>query len=192
MAEAAGLILFLVYTTFIFFIKEYYLIGIIFIINIIFMLVFKVKLKKGIIFLIKLLPFIIFTSILNILLGDINLGIFIGLKLILVCNITYIYSEKQTARKLQIATEKILMPLKLFKINPRDISVIVSISIAFIPIMKKELENLKYSLISKGFKINLKSFFTKPNCIFLPLIVGIIKKTIEIERSMISNGYMSL
>lgn len=126
------------------------------------------------------------------MLGNIKLGVLIGIRLILVCNITYIYSQKQTTRKLQIAIEKILFPLKIFKVNPREISIIVSISIAFIKVMQKEIENLKYLLTSKGFKINLKNFITKPNYILMPLIVSIVKKTAEIEQSMISKGYMSL
>lgn len=192
MLAEVELILFLSYTTLIFFVKEYYLLGAIFLTNIIIMLVFRINLKKAVLFIIKLLPFIIFTALLNMLLGDINLGILIGLRLILVCNITYIYSEIQTIRKLQTAIEKILIPLKIFKISPRDISIIISISIAFIPIVKKEIENLKYSLISKGFQINLKNVIARPNCILMPLIIGIIKKTAEIEQSMISKGYMSL
>lgn len=192
MLAAIELIVFLAYTTFIFFIKKYSLLGIIFVINTILILTFKINLKKVIIFLIKLLPFIIFTAAINVVVGDINLGILIGLRLILVCNITYIYAERQTAGKLQIAIEKILIPLKVFKINPRDISIMISISIAFIPIIKKEIENLKYSLISKGFQINLKNIITRPNCILMPLIVGIIKKTAEIEQSMMSKGYISL
>ncbi len=192
MLSAIELILFLSYTTLIFFVKQYYLLGVIFSINIILMFIFRVNFKKGVLFIIKLLPFIIFTAILNIVLGDINLGILIGLRLILVCNITYIYSEIQTIRNLQIAIEKILMPLRIFKINSKDISIIVGISVAFIPIVKKEIENLKCSLISKGFEINFKNVITRSNCILMPLIIGIIKKTAEIEQSIISKGYISL
>jgi len=67
----------------------------------------------------------------------------------------------------------------------------VSISISFIPILQKEIQNLKYSLISKGFKLNLRNMIKHPNYIFLPLITGVIKKTSEIEYSMIAKGYVS-
>lgn len=67
----------------------------------------------------------------------------------------------------------------------------VSISISFIPILKEEIQNLKYSLISKGFKLNFKNLIKKPNYILMPLVTSIIKRTLEIEQSMISRGYIS-
>lgn len=94
-----------------------------------------------------------------------------------------------TPKKIQFALEKILIPLKILKINPREIGIMVSISLAFIPILQKEIENLKYSLISKGFKFNLKNFIKYPRVILFPLMTSIIKKTAEIEQSMISRGY---
>ena len=130
-----------------------------------------------------------FTVIFNILFSGEQFGVLIGIRLILVCNVTYIFSKKQTPKKIQYAIEKILTPLKVFKVDVREIAIIVSISLAFIPIMQREIENLKYSLISKGFEINLKNMVKRPNCVFLPLITSAVKKTCEIEQSMISRGY---
>lgn len=67
----------------------------------------------------------------------------------------------------------------------------VSISLSFIPILQREIQNLKYSLASKGFRLNLKNMMAHPNYILLPLITGVIKKTSEIEYSMIAKGYVS-
>lgn len=67
----------------------------------------------------------------------------------------------------------------------------ISISISFIPILKEEIQNLKYSLISKGFKLNLRNMMAHPNYILLPLITGVIKKTSEIEYSVIAKGYVN-
>ena len=184
-------ILFLIYATVIFFIKKFEILFLVFILNIIFMIIFKINLKNAVKFLIKLLPFIIFTVILNIIFSNFVSAIFIGIRLILVCNITYIFSKKMTPKKLQYVIEKILIPLKLFKINTREIGIMVSISFAFIPILQKEIENFKYTLISKGFKFNLKNIIKYPNYILMPLIISIIKRTSEIEQSMLSRGYMS-
>lgn len=67
----------------------------------------------------------------------------------------------------------------------------VSISLSFIPILQREIQNLKYSLISKGFKLNFKNLIKHPNYILLPLITSVIKKTSEIEYTMLSKGYIS-
>ncbi len=186
-----ALIAFLIYTSYIFFIKEYIILGFVFLINLILMGLLKVNLKKAFFFILKLMPFILFTGILNILLGDLSLGILISIRLILVCNITYIFSSKMTPKKLESSIEKLLFPLKIFKVNTRNIGIMVSIAIAFIPIFQREVQNLKYSLSAKGFKMNLKNFIKKPSLILMPIISSTIKKTTEIEQSMLAKGYIS-
>lgn len=185
-----ALILFIIYTSLIFFIKEYYGLLIVLVINILLMIILKINVKKTIKFCIKMLPFILFTVVINIALSNVRYAVLVGLKLILVCQITYIFSKKMTPRKLQKAVEKTCTPLKILKINPKEIGIIVSISVSFIPIIQKEMQNLKYSLESKGFKMNIKNIITKPNYILLPLITNVIKKVTEIEQSMISKGYI--
>ena len=95
-----------------------------------------------------------------------------------------------TPKKMQFVMEKILIPLKILGVNPKEIAIMISISLAFIPILQKEIENLKYSLVSKGFNLNLRNFIKYPNYILFPLITSVIKKTSEIEQSMISKGYV--
>ena len=190
MLTVIAFIAFLIYASAIFFIRSYYLLEIIFAINFILMLIFDISYKKTTIFLIKLCPFIAFTGIINIILGGVDLGILISMRLILVCQVTFIFSEKMTPKKIQYAIEKILIPFNLFKINTKEIGIIVAISISFVPIIQKEIKNLKYSLISKGFQINFRNIIKRPNVIIIPLITSIIKRTTEIEESLISKGYI--
>ena len=189
MSVVIAFIAFLIYASAIFFIKNYYLLEIVFAVNLILMIVFNVGYKKTTIFLIKLLPFITFTGVINTILGGIYLGMLISIRLILVCQVTYIFSERMTPKKIQY--EKILIPLKLFKINTKEIGIIVAISISFIPIIQKEIQNLKYSLTSKGFQMNFRNVIKRPNIIIAPLITSVIKRTAEIEESLISRGYIS-
>lgn len=184
-------LLFLAYTILIFFIKNYFLLGIIAIINIILMIISKESIKKLLLTIFKLIPIILFTSSINIIMGDINSGILIGIRLILVCNITYIFSKKMTMQKLQYCTEKILKPLKIIKINSREIGIIVCIGIAFMPIIQKEMQEIKYALKAKGYNLNFKNVIKKPNYILAPLITGIIKRINDIEASLLSKGYIA-
>lgn len=66
----------------------------------------------------------------------------------------------------------------------------VSISLAFIPILQREIQNIKYSFLSKGYKLNLKNFLKKPSIFILPLITNLVKRVTEIEESMKSRGYI--
>lgn len=75
MITVIGFILFLIYTSLIFFVKNISLLMLILAINIMLMLTFKINAKNAVFFIIKLLPFILFTSVLNVLFGNIEFGI---------------------------------------------------------------------------------------------------------------------
>ena len=184
-------ILFLAYTIAVFFIKEYYLLGIIAILNIVLMIILKENIKKAIFAILKLMPFIIFTSGINMIFSGISFGMLIGIRLILVCNMTYIFSKKMTPQKLQYVIETLLKPLKIIKIDSKEIGIMVCIGISFIPILQNEITELKYSLKAKGFNLNFKNIIKKPNYILTPLITSVIKRVGEIECSFLSKGYVS-
>lgn len=191
MLYVLGFILFLIYTCLIFFIKEYYLLCIVLVINIILMIIVKENIKKAIISLLKITPFIIFTTVINIAFSGISYGILIGIRLMLVCNITYIYAKKMTPGKLQYVIEILLKPLKIFKINSKEIGIIVCIGIAFIPIIQREITEIKYSLKSKGFDLRFTNIIKKPNYILTPLLTQVIKRVGQIEQSLLSKGYVA-
>lgn len=184
-------ILFLAYTVCVFFVRNYIVLGVLFAVNILLMLILKQSFKRVFIAILKIMPFIIFTSGINMLISGFSYGILIAVRLILVCNITYIFSKRMTPQKLQYVIEKLLKPLKILKIDSKEIGIIVCIGITFIPIIQREMSELKNSLTSKGFKINLKNIIRKPNYILVPLITSIIKRIGEIEASLYSKGYVS-
>lgn len=184
-------ILFLAYTILVFFIKSYYLLGIVFLINIILMIASKENLKKAIFAVIKLMPFIIFTSGINMIISGFSYGLLIGLRLILVCNMTYIFARKMTPEKLQYVIENLLKPLKIIKIDSKEIGIIVCIGITFIPIIQREIQDIKYSLKAKGYQMNIKNIIKNPNYILVPLMTSIIKKVNDLEASLLSKGYVN-
>ena len=75
---------FLIYASLIFFIKNYSNLVIVLLINLILMVILKINAKKTLLFLLKCLPFILFAGIINILLSNIEYGILISIRLILV------------------------------------------------------------------------------------------------------------
>lgn len=191
MKDVIKFILFILYTVLIFFISDYKILGIILIINVTFMLISKVKIKNAIRSIIKLLPFILFVILLDLILMSKEEAILIGIRLILVCNFTYTFTKNFTPEQLSNSIEKILTPLKIFKINTRDIGIMISIAVAFIPILKDEGNKIKQSLISKGFNVNGINMIKNINLILVPLIVSILKRVGHIENAFKSKGYIS-
>lgn len=139
MKNLIKLLVFLIYTVIIFLTSNYYILEAYLIINTLLMLILKVKIKNATRNLWNLLPFIIFTSVINIWLADIKYAVLIAIKLLIVCNTTYIFTRVLNSTELANAVEKLFYPLRILKINPKDISLIICICIAFIPILSREL-----------------------------------------------------
>ncbi len=190
MKDVIKFMLFVLYTILIFFISDYKIITIIFFINILLMIIGKVNLKSAIRSIIRLLPFIAFVVLINLVLMSKEKAILIGIRLILVCNFTYTFTRNFTPQQLSNSIEKILTPLKIFKINTREIGIMISIAVAFVPILKDEGNKIKESLKSKGFNVNGINMIKNINLILVPLIVSILKRVQHIENAFKSKGYI--
>lgn len=176
---------FIMYATLIFFLDSYMLLLVVFLLNIVAMVCFKVKPIASIENIIKLLPFILLTVIINCLLADYVYAFLVAVKLILVCHITYIYAKTTTVKEIANTVKNLCKPLKLLKINPEDIELLVCISLSMLPIFKHEYAQLKEACLAKGIAINV----TNMKVILTKLLISIMKRVNEIEASMIEKGY---
>lgn len=81
--------------------------------------------------------------------------------------------------------KSLCMPLKIFNINTDEIKILICISLSMIPILRKELEEIKNACKAKNITLNLKN--TK--YILLKFCISIIKRVNELEDSLIAKGY---
>lgn len=176
---------FILYATFIFFINSNTLLLVVLLLNVLAMLVFHVPISGAIRNLFKILPFVLFTVIINCILSDYQYAILIGIKLILVCNITHTYSRTTTVRGVADTIKRLCMPFKLVNVNPDEIELLVCISLSMIPILKREYTQLKDACFVKGMDINIKNM----KIILTKLMISIMKRVSEIEESVIEKGY---
>ena len=102
---------------------------------------------------------------------------------------TYIFSKMLSYMEFATVMEDLAHPLKLFGINPKDLGLLVTIAISFIPILREELERIKYVLLVKGFKVNTINIVKNMSIVFKPLFVSIMERINEIEYSLKAKGY---
>ena len=184
-------ILFIIYTVFIFLINSYKLLGIVAFINISIIIILKLNIKDMLKNLSNIFIFISFTIIVNVLVESIDYAILIAVKLILICNITYIFSKTISYMEFADVIEKLFYPLKIFKVNPKEISLIVIIALAFIPILKDEIFQIKNVLNVKGIKNTKINLIKNVNLIFKPFFISILQRVNEIELSLKSKSYQN-
>lgn len=187
MKKVTTFLLFIIYTTLIFFTpNDYVYIAIFTFINIIAMIIIKVNIKNAVKNLGNLLPFILLTGIINSILENYIYAMYITAKLILVCNITYTYSRTTTAFSVARTAKTLCKPLKIFKINTDDIEILVALGITMVPVLKKEFLDLKNACIAKNIEWKVKNM----KIILSKFLLSIIKRVNEIDEALIQKGHV--
>ena len=182
-------ILFLMYTIGVFFVEDYISFGLIAVFNIILMVISKINLRKALNNTIKLMPFILFTIAINTIFADLKFSILIGIRLILIRNLTYIFSKTISYMEFARVIEKMMYPLKLFGINPEEIGLIVIIALSFIPIIKSEFDQIRNVLKVKGIRPSTINMLKNLGLIFKPFLISVMQRLNEIEMSLKAKGY---
>ena len=179
-------IIFITYTISVFFINNLSLLVCLLLLNCIIAIVLKINVKRMFYSFRLLLPFIVFTVVINAFIDSVYNAIKIGIRIMICANVTYIFSKRITALEIANTIEKICYPLKLFKINNKNIGMMVSISICMIPVLKDELYAILMSMKSKGkvLKINNMGVLMKP------MLISILRRTNQIEKTLIAKAYM--
>ena len=178
-------LLFILYSTVVFFINSHFILGGLFIFHVLLIIILRINIVKAIVNILKIGIFILIAAITNYIILNLEEAVLVSVKLILVCNMTYIFSRKFKTKDLAEVIEKLCYPLKLFKINPKDVGLVVSIAIAFIPILREEVTQTTFALKAKGVKINLKN----GSLILRPIFIGIFKRVNELEFALRAKGY---
>jgi energy-coupling factor transporter transmembrane protein EcfT len=131
------------------------------------------------------LPFICFACVFNLALGYVEDALYAGARLVLICNITQCYKKTTGAAELAGAIERLFSPLAVFKIDPKDIGLMVCISLAFLPVLRRDFAAVHAALRAKGMRLSARTF----KYVLKPFLIGIFQRTNEISRALRTKGY---
>ncbi|MDR3122493.1 MAG: energy-coupling factor transporter transmembrane protein EcfT [Treponema sp.] len=136
-------------------------------------------------YVLSFLPFILLAAVFNFVLGYVQEAVYLTVRLVLVCNITQCYKKVVSANDLCRVIEGLCKPLKALNIDGKDVSLMVSISLAFIPVLRRDFDQIKLALKAKGMRLNAQNF----KYLVKPFLVGILSRTHEISQAIRSKGY---
>ena len=72
--------------------------------------------------------------------------------------------------------------------HSKDIELIISISLSFIPILSKEIYYIKNSLKTKNFPLTLKNILLKPHIFVITFFNNLFQRVNDMEKVFISRG----
>lgn len=184
------LLFFFLYSFGLFFINHIYILSFIFLFHIIISLIIDIPLKKHCKMLSKNVLFILFIIMCNLLFSDIYSSFIIGIKLFLAIDYTYIMGYYFTPTSIRIAFRYLFYPLKLFQVDIDNLTLILAITLSFIPILMDEAMMIKYSLQSKGFDFKFHNLITKPHIYLITFLNSLFDRLNELEKCMIIKAYI--
>jgi energy-coupling factor transport system permease protein len=118
--------------------------------------------------------------------NELDQGILTIWRFILFISIASILTFTTTMTHMVTAIEKLIKPLKLFKINPRTIALLIALTIRFIPALFLYADRIKDARLARlG---NLKSI-EHIKLFFLPLLERVFKSASNLSDAMISRNY---
>lgn len=151
---------------------------------------FKIIKNMWLIFLIVLGLKLIFVSGIQALIET----IFIVFRVVMILMISNLLSSTTKPSDLTYALEFYLKPLKIFKLNVYDISIMISIALRFIPTLIDEFERIKKAQTSRGIDFDNGKYSDKIKGItslIIPLFISCFDKADGLTNAMIARGYDS-
>ncbi|GGG90913.1 energy-coupling factor transporter transmembrane protein EcfT [Staphylococcus pragensis] len=119
-------------------------------------------------------------------------GIFISLRLITIVMIATIMTLSTSPIDLTDAFEKLLTPLKWFKVPVHQLSMIMSIALRFIPTLMDELDKIILAQKSRGSEISSGNLTTRIKAfipLMIPLFISAFQRAEELAIAMEVRGY---
>ena len=171
------LFIFLILFSFLlFFINNVYVIISFFVVDILLSILFKVKLPLYLPFIIVLL----INFLLNFLLSNFQDAIVVTFRLIIM-----FMTVNLIIKKIGIMSVSRIIG---YLFHSKSLELIVSISLSFIPIMIKEIRNIKDSLKTKNFTFSFKNVLERPHIFVITFFNNLFKRINEMEKVFISRG----
>lgn len=110
-------------------------------------------------------------------------------RIVIVANFTFIVGKTVKPSDLATGFAQLFFPLKLFKVDINSLALMIVIALNFVPIVSRSLSTLNSSLKARGYKLNIKNFFTQGHIIFALFFTGLFKRVDQLELALKARGY---
>ena len=108
--------------------------------------------------------------------------------------LSFIFIRTTTSIEIMKGMEKLMKPLRLFGIPTRDISLIMSIALQFIPVFFNDLDRIRKAQITRGADFTGGSFKDRVKAVIplvIPAFVSAFRRADELALAIEARGYRS-
>ncbi len=106
--------------------------------------------------------------------------------------LSYIFIRTTTSVEIMKGIEKVMTPLRFFGFPTRDIALIMSIALQFIPVLYSDFDRIRKAQIARGADFNDKSIKNRIKLILplvIPAFVSAFRRADELSLAMEARGF---
>lgn len=181
MLAAVIIVGFIIYSTALFFITNWYVLLALGLIEIVI-----AKFNK---FLLKNLLFIFTVMLFNLIFSNLETTLLFGLRLFLAVEATYIITLWLSPTEMAHGLCILLAPLKLLRVDLKELELMITVALTFIPVLAREATNVKRALRAKGFAFNLRNGLARPQIYVVAYVNGLFERIEAVELALRAKGY---
>ncbi|MBD3170023.1 MAG: hypothetical protein GF307_11110 [candidate division Zixibacteria bacterium] len=121
-----------------------------------------------------------------------NRGVLYGFRFIVFLLSAYLLTATTSPNELTDSFIRMLYPLKIIRLPVEDISLVMSITLRFIPVMYDEAIAIKTAQQARGVEFSKRSFLRteRLSSLLIPLFFSVIRRTADLNDAMLSKGYL--
>lgn len=184
-----AILFFIAYSLFVFLINNLIVLAVCTGFNIILAIAFKKITKRYFVMLLKNMPFVLMVFGLNLIFDTLFASLVVAWKILIVLNFSYVFAKIFTNTQIANGLSQLFYPLKVFKVNPDNIAIMIVVALNFISIFENEIKTLGKTLKARNIKLTLKTVFTQTPAIFTMFFARLFRRTNELELSLKARGY---
>ncbi len=123
----------------------------------------------------------------------IELATYISIRLILLSFFTFVLTSTTSNIELTDGFETIISPLKIFRFPAEEVSLMISISLRFVPVLFEEADRIMKAQVSRGTEFNRGNLIKRAKSflpLLLPLLLNALSRADKLAIAMEARGYV--
>ncbi len=187
--KSALLILgFIIYSVWLFWVSNVWLLGVMLALEISILIILPdIRWRTAFKFFLKNCGFVLFVILCNLLFSDWWQALLVGLRLGLAIEATYIISLLLSTREFAQGIATLCTPLKLLRVDTEELALSITVALTFVPLLAHEAKQLQSNLKLKG--CGWKNLWRQPQV----YVVGIVEQLFDYaeaaEQALRLKGY---
>ncbi len=121
------------------------------------------------------------------------LATYISIRLILLSFFTFVLTSTTSGIELTDGFEALISPLKIFRFPAEEVSLMISISLRFVPVLFEEADRIMKAQMSRGAEFNKGSLINRARSflpLLLPLLLNALSRADRLAIAMESRGFV--